>query len=204
MAFAVWGWGLFEPPIFFVFFSASSCMLSWMDGAKIFKPSCDFAASRGSRLAALKRLADQLPPPQVGLRRLRAVISASSRVSAERLQKCAGSKNLAQGSSHLGVKPFGWFWPTEPQMTFALAEQLDHEDKRTRLERCNALLRAVAHSRPIGARDTNSSEPLSFTAVTEVSAERSTEAGKFIDLLVAGRSGGKQFECVIEAKLGQQ
>ena len=123
-------------------------------------------------------------------------------MSAERLQKCANSNNLAQGSSHLGVKPFGWFLPTEPQMTFAMAEQLDHEDKRTRLERCNALLRAVAHSRPIGSLDTNSSEPRSFTAITEISAERSTEAGKFIDLLVAGTSEGKQFECVIEAKLG--
>ena len=112
------------------------------------------------------------------------------------------SERLSNGANHMECRSFDWFWPTEPQMVFALAHQLDHPQRAVRLERINAFLTALAKASLIDQSKPGQLPQLRLDIVKEVRAEKATEDGKRIDLWIAGTVSNRSVEALVEVKLG--
>lgn len=167
------------------------------------KPSAAFYLQKEVRLSALLRIAKYAPHPANGVRSLVGLRSDLLDASFRRaLRKVANSERLNCGANHMSRQSFDWFWPTEPQMVFAIGNQLNHPRRTIRLERVNAFLAALAKASLINQPNGRALPSLKLDKVTDLQAEKVTEAGKRIDLWIAGEAANKSVEALVEVKLG--
>lgn len=170
---------------------------------EMLRPSAKFDKASDARLAALARVAQSGPHIGNGIRKLSRIRAGSfDQHLLDQLQKTARSEPLSEGASHLSYRPFEWFWPTEPQLVFALVDQLAHHDSKVKLARINAFLAALSKAADLSQGIRRSASPPLLVAVDELAAEKITLAGKRIDLFIAGRVTDGPFEALVEVKLG--